>query len=256
MTDLHQRLSAWQHHIRVAMATSVLDLPFASCIITGDLPDVYEHNLMVVTRPAPAYVVQRSVDRIADTVGWRYRRIEIDDDQIAAALGASLLAAGYTQEQMVTMALAGPLTPGTAPDMPTAVVGVDDHAELARAINAEQPWAPTAAVLDQLAARERRLSTVADLRVVVAPPDAPVSRCLLLTDGTLFEIDSVDTLVDHRGQGWSRAVMRRAIAEAIDANAEHVVLVADDDDWPRDWYGRLGFEVVGRSTAFRRYPRD
>jgi ribosomal protein S18 acetylase RimI-like enzyme len=76
---------------------------------------------------------------------------------------------------------------------------------------------------------------------------------VLLTDGEIVEIDAVATLSRHRGHGWSNAVMRRAIATA---GRRQVVLIADEGDWPAQWYARLGFRAVGRSVSFRRWPED
>jgi ribosomal protein S18 acetylase RimI-like enzyme len=108
-------------------------------------------------------------------------------------------------------------------------------------------------VLDQFDERERRLARHAGARAVVAPPTDPVSRCVLLTDGEIVEVDAVATLSRHRGHGWSNAVMRRAIATA---GRRQVVLIADEGDWPAQWYARLGFRAVGRSVSFRRWPED
>ena len=33
---------------------------------------------------------------------------------------------------------------------------------------------------------------------------------------------------------------------------ELVFIVADDDDWPKDLYGRLGFEPIGRAWVVHR----
>ena len=259
MTDLgalHERLTGWHLRVRAAMATQRLDLPFAVCVITGDLPGVYDLNLVQVVAHVPPAVLLRSIERVAATAGWQHRRIEVDDPAIADRLRQPLIDAGYTEERFVTMALRG------APPVParvtrrTSVVPVDTQAALAREVTAQEPWADSDELVEQMLQRERRLARVAGGRVVVAPPGSPVSRCLLLEapEGGLSEIDAVSTLAEHRGQGWSDAVVRRAIAEAQAGGAEHVVLVADDADWPKTWYERLGFATVGRSWAFRRYP--
>lgn len=263
MTDdtvLHERLTGWHLRVRAAMASQRLDLPFAVCVIADDLPSVHDLNLMTVTAQVPPAVLLRSIERLATTVGWRHRRIEVESAAVADRLRAPLTEAGYTEERFVTMALTGSPPPMVACDgrasRPTAIVDVDEQIELARAVTAQEPWAHSDALVDQMVERERRLARVARGRVVVAPPRAPVSRCLLLEEpgGGLVEIDAVSTLVDHRGQRWSDAVMRRAIEAAREHDPEHVVLVADDADWPRTWYGRLGFRVIGRSWAFRRHP--
>jgi len=253
---LHERVTGWQLRVRAAMASQRLDLPFAVCVITADLPELHDLNFMRVISHVPPALLLRSIEQVAGTAGWRHRQIEVDSPAIADRLRGPLTDAGYTEERFVTMALAR-TPPAEAPaDAPTSVVAIDAQVALAREVTAQQPWADGDEVVEQMLERERRLARVAGGRVVVAPPGTPVSRCLLLQEhrGGLVEIDAVSTLADHRGQGWSGAVVRRAIAEARASGAEHVVLVADDADWPKAWYLRLGFATVGRSWAFRRHP--
>lgn len=254
--DVHRRILRAQARARLAMATQRLDLPFATCVITDDLPAVFDLNLMSVTTAVPPSLLLRSIEKVADTTGWVHRRIEIDDPSLATPLRAPLLAAGYTEERLVTMVLADPPQPSSSheSDAPAAaVVDVDAHVDLTRAVVAEQPWASGDAVA-QFVERERRLARAAGARVVVAPPDTPVSRCLLLAHDDLYEIDAVDTLEAHRRQGLSGAVVRHAIAEAVRCDAADIVLMADADDWPISWYTRLGFHEAGRSLVFQRTP--
>lgn len=257
MTDdaaLHRRLRSASDRLRAAMASQQLELPFAVCLITEDLPDVHDSNLVMVTGHVPPAVLLRSADRLAATAGWAHRRIEVDDPTIEQRLRQPLLDAGYEVEHHVTMALGGGAPGPPARQLPAVVVDVDAQLDLGRALLRERPWAPTDALLDQFALRERLLARHADARVVVAPPDRPVSRALLLRHDDLLEIDDVGTLSDHRGQGWSRAVLDRAVAHAHGIGASDVVLVADADDWPRRWYARLGFRELGRSATFVRRP--
>jgi ribosomal protein S18 acetylase RimI-like enzyme len=48
-----------------------------------------------------------------------------------------------------------------------------------------------------------------------------------------------------RGRGYGDAVLARVLAGAAEAGCDLVVLEAAADDWPRHWYARRGFEVVG-----------
>lgn len=250
--DVHDRLLRWNTEVRTAIVSRRLDLPFASAFITDDLPGVYDLNVIAVTTVVPPAVLLRSIERIATAAQWRHRRVEIDDPAVAEPLRAPLSDAGYSEEQLVTMALATPPDPG--PAHPTAVVDIAAQRDLSRRLTAQEPWADSEALIDQMTVREQRLGRVTGGRAVVAPPDDPVSRCLLLVTDGLAEIDAVGTLDAHRGQGWSNAVMHRAIREAYDLGIPDVVLVADADDWPRTWYRRLGFREVGRSFAYLRAP--
>lgn len=255
MTDdaaLHRRLLAASDRLRAALATQRLELPFAVCLINEDLPAVHDTNVVIVTAQVPPAVLVRSVDRLAATAGWAHRRIEVDDPAVERRLRQPLLDAGYQLQRYVTMALGRELpAPGAAPAM---IVDVGDQLALSRALLRQQPWARSNALVDQFARRERLLARHAGARVAIAPPDEPVSRALLLRHGDLLEIDDVGTLTDHRGRGWSRAVLDRAITHGREIDASDIVLVAAGDDWPRRWYERLGFREIGWSAAFVRTP--
>jgi hypothetical protein len=50
------------------------------------------------------------------------------------------------------------------------------------------------------------------------------------------------------------SVILRAVQAARDAGARHVFIVADEEDWPRHLYARLGFDQIGRTWEFLRPP--
>jgi ribosomal protein S18 acetylase RimI-like enzyme len=60
----------------------------------------------------------------------------------------------------------------------------------------------------------------------------------------------VGTLESHRGRGYARALILHAAAEARRAGAKLVFLVADDEDWPKELYRRLGFDELGLVYEF------
>jgi GNAT superfamily N-acetyltransferase len=254
MHPLHRHTVEFEQRSRAAMATSVEPLPFGAVVATDDLPDLYDNNLIQIDVAAPAPVVLETVETVARRLGWRHRNVEVADAAIAEPLAAAFASADYDTDHLVTMALLD--APQDArPHDPLAATVVDVSAQhlLGRRLAAEQFAVTTERVLDQFAERERRLARVAGARAVVAPRHDPVSRCLLLTDGEILDIDAVGTLSVHRGHGWSTAVMRLAIALA---EGRQVVLVADEHDWTMQWYARLGFRVVGRSVQFGREPDD
>ena len=67
----------------------------------------------------------------------------------------------------------------------------------------------------------------------------------LYLDGTVGQIEDVATLPTYRDRGLARAVVLRAVAEARQAGAELVFLVAAEEDWPKELYRRLGFDAIG-----------
>ena len=59
------------------------------------------------------------------------------------------------------------------------------------------------------------------------------------------QIEDVATLPVYRSRGLSRAVVLHAVAEARRSGAELIFLLADESDWPKELYGRLGFDAIG-----------
>src|SRR5205085_2231166 len=101
-----------------------------------------------------------------------------------------------------------------------------------------------------LAAEVARAESCHTQGVAVRAEDGIASWCLLYQDDGVAEIDQVTTRPEHRGRGYAGAVVRAAAAAAARSGAELVFLWADDRDWPKDWYERLGFEPLARRYAF------
>jgi RimJ/RimL family protein N-acetyltransferase/ribosomal protein S18 acetylase RimI-like enzyme len=77
--------------------------------------------------------------------------------------------------------------------------------------------------------------------------------CEVRSDGTVAQIEDVNTLARFRGRGLGRAVVQHAIDEARKTN-EIVFLEALADDWPRELYAKLGFDVVGERHFNTLFP--
>jgi predicted GNAT family acetyltransferase len=80
--------------------------------------------------------------------------------------------------------------------------------------------------------------------------DEIVSYTDLYSDGPDAQIEDVGTLPEHRGHGYATAVVLAAAAAARSDGADFVFLVADAEDWPKELYGKLGFDEVGHYTKF------
>jgi GNAT superfamily N-acetyltransferase len=54
----------------------------------------------------------------------------------------------------------------------------------------------------------------------------------------------------YRGLGLGRAVVLAGVRAALGTGCDLVFLNADDDDWPKMLYGKLGFDEVARFWSF------
>jgi len=79
-------------------------------------------------------------------------------------------------------------------------------------------------------------------------------NCELYLDGRDAQVENVGTLERFRGRGVARSVILQAVGAASEAGASKVFLVADEDDWVRILYERLGSDQIGRSAEFLLVP--
>ena len=100
------------------------------------------------------------------------------------------------------------------------------------------------AVGDQLDEGQRRVGRAVDTQWYAAfDGDVLAAWCHTRTRDGVVQIEDVNTLPAYRGRGHGRAVVQHA----LDRSSGIVFLEALADDWPRELYGRLGFDEVDRS---------
>jgi predicted GNAT family acetyltransferase len=80
--------------------------------------------------------------------------------------------------------------------------------------------------------------------------DAAVTT--LYSDGATAQVEDVATLRDYRRRGLARAAVSAAVDAAVEMGHRFVFIVADNDDWPKELYGRLGFDPIGRAWSLTR----
>jgi predicted GNAT family acetyltransferase len=118
-----------------------------------------------------------------------------------------------------------------------------------------EAWATDAEVVSMVMdADELMASSAGGRHFAVFASDELASVADLYSDGGTAQVEDVMTHPDFRGRGLASAVVLRAVEEALAAGSDFVFLVADDADWPKDLYSRLGFAPIGREWAFLKPP--
>jgi GNAT superfamily N-acetyltransferase len=95
---------------------------------------------------------------------------------------------------------------------------------------------------------------VAVTDVVVRNQERVVASAQIRIDGATAAVDSVMTDPEVRGRGYGDRVLATALDLAHEAGCDLVVLEAAASDWPRHWYARRGFAVVGSVWDVVRRP--
>lgn len=191
--------------------------------------------------------------RAADEVlaGFGHRLVVVEDDALGMAFAPAFADAGYEHGANLVMVFRGeaPAGPPVAEEvgleaiMP--VVRADWHEEL--------PWVSDRAIDDLVRRLEARMlgADLVGFRAVRASGGEIAARAELYAQDGVAQIETLVTSVRHRGQGHARTLVTSMLAEAAGL-ADLIFLEADVDDWPKEFYGRLGFEPLCRTHSFLR----
>ena len=204
-------------------------VPLGTAVRDSRVPLRHDSNYLFVERPATAEEIVAELRRL--------------DLPVATVPGDDLADAPEVSHRGLVMAHRGPV-----PQPSQRAVEVDRGAlePIRRRQTLSYSWG-SPEVADQLLAAKGLIAESVTARFFAAlDADKVVAAADLYLDPPDAQIEDVLTAESHRGRGFGAAVVLTALAEAYAAGAGFVFLVADADDWPKDWYARLGFEPVGR----------
>lgn len=216
------------------------------------LPLVWSLNQVRVSQPirfseALALVEQQLGD-------LPYRQLVVEDEASGRRLEAEFRSQGWEVEREVTMVLAR--RPDR--DADTAVVtdvGEQEALALMRRWVAEDPDLNlTEEGLRQVVEFSRMSWRARGARALGVRDEggALAAMTLLYSDGATAQVEDVYTVPEARGRGFARALVTRAVTLAQEAGHELTFIVADDNDWPKELYARIGFEPAGHAWLFHR----
>lgn len=215
----------------------------------------YDSNLLRAEGPLegvrPADLAAEC-DRVLCGLGLEHRNLLVEDPLAGERIGPGLVGLGYTWDRLVTMVhRRGPDRPAARP---VRELDLEAYLPIVRAMMRREPSAPPEEVVHQLAEHRRVLAEAGARFFVAFDGEVPASRCELYLGPGIAQIEDVVTLPEHRSRGLARAVVLRALDAARVAGADLVFLHADEEDWPKELYRRLGFEDLARWSAFDRHP--
>ena len=217
----------------------------------GSLPLVWTLNQLRVTGRASFPDVVALADHHQGDLP--YRHVVVEDDVAGRLLEESFGAAGWRVDCEVLMALEG--LPDPAVDT-TAVIALTEPQMLAlmrRWIVEERPNI-SAEALDQVDEYNRREGRLWNEQIFgrLDRGGDPAAITKLRSDGTTAWVEDVYTVPAERGRGFARTLVTHATELARSSDHDLTFIVADDRDWPKNLYGRVGFRETGKIWAFHR----
>ena len=230
---------------------------FGTAVFNDELPRRFDSNYLLVEQFPPDAATADLVtdaDRILGGAGLPHRKLAVLDERLGARLEPDLRGIGWEAQRLLLM------VHGRPPERPvdTSLVHEVDETALrplrARALSA-YPWAQDPEVVDQLVAAKRFVAAAVTARFFAVRVDGEVVAAtdLYASDGAA-QIEDLVTLPEHRGRGYASALVVKALEEARLTGNDLVFLLADDEDWPKALYARLGFEPLARTYGFLKRP--
>jgi ribosomal protein S18 acetylase RimI-like enzyme len=250
VADELARVHRFEREIELA-GTETVASPLGVGVLTPELPLRHDSNYLLLERASSAQEAIREADRILGEAGRTHRVILTFDEELAERLVPQFQALGWQINRHVWMVQRR--EPEKRADL-SIVREVDESAlrpGRTRAILA-LPWGE-ASLAQQLLDSKLLIAKRAQTRFFGVEVDGEIVAWsdLYVAQG-VGQVEDVATEPEHRGKGYATAVVLRAVEEARRAGADLIFLVADDEDWPKELYARLGFDPIGRLHKFIR----
>jgi len=212
--------------------------PLGLAVHDSRFPLRYDSNYLLVDRPATAQEIVEELRRL--------------DLPIATVCDAGLLVGGESGAEVAHRGIVM-LHRGRVPTPPREAVEVGREAlePLRRGRILAQPWG-SPEVADQLLEARAVLEERVVVRYFASLDDGEVAAGTDLYLGPPdAQIEDVSTEPALLNRGHGTAIVVAALTAAREEGADFVFLVADAEDWPKEWYARLGFEEIGRYVKLR-----
>lgn len=234
------------------------DFRWGTALFTSAVPQIYDANFLRVEKADDAINADALIaeaERLMKPRELKHRKVIVNEEALGERLAPGFRRRGWNVDRLVFMIHRRPPQRSAAVDVDEVAAGL--HIAAKEQFNREQLPDQSEEAIQQMNEIARMLYDVTDKRAFAAYIDGTIaSVCELYSDGTTAQIEDVNTLSDHRSKGLGTAVVLRALHEAQACGHEMVFLVADDEDWPKELYARLGFDAIGRTCQFLLKPQS
>ncbi|MFE5809174.1 MULTISPECIES: GNAT family N-acetyltransferase [unclassified Streptomyces] len=246
-----QRVRAFLSDFARRQAERTTVLPGGFAVYDDTFAQSHSNNQVVID----AAVDPEALPGIAEEAlgHLQHRLVSVLDDEAGTACAEPMVRAGYTHSAYLVMLHTGPVPDGG----PAQEVDLDAlRAPLTRRWRGFLPDADDEVLRQLVDRREARRRGADVVRFIGARTEAGevASWADLYVDRATrtAQIEDLITSEAHLGRGHADAVLARALSLAAAHDCDFRFLTADALDWPRHWYERRGFAVIGHTHCFER----
>jgi ribosomal protein S18 acetylase RimI-like enzyme len=237
--------------VNEAAADEVVRIDEGAVLRTPSHPDAWSVNCLRL-EPALGDLDLAGVERLGgEHLATPYLHVDIEEDATALRLFDAAKVAGWKTERELVMLLDRAAAPVERGDVREGTL--DEVLGLVGPWFIEEGEPPD--TVEQLVDRARREHAVYPERLVIGEHEgAPAAMATVRVSGGVAQVEDVYALPQARGAGLGRAVTQEAVRLAAESGAEVIFIVADDQDWPKQLYAKLGFRPAGHRAQLHRPP--
>jgi ribosomal protein S18 acetylase RimI-like enzyme len=240
--QLVDRMRNLEHQVHEAGSLRQQDFPGGVAYYNDELPLVWDVNFVRVDRPAVDLV--GSIERLQADQG--HYKVLIEDPAVLEAHSAELIGRGFARRDLVALSR----EPGGRLDPDVRELPYDQVKPFRFEVHMEQLSPPREDVADQVGRVHDRTHKVTGERWLVIHADGePAGHLIVYSEDGLAQIEDVGVLNRFRGRGLARRLIEHAL-ELVAADHDTVFITAETNDWPHEFYRRLGFEHVEDRADF------
>lgn len=253
-SDELERIVGFSRYLDERCSERIFSSFLATALLCESLPLVHDRNfLRVEDAGAGANELGALADRILGASGMSHRKVVADSAEAGERLVPQFESMGWKVERALIMVHSGPVEEERVPLV--AEVASDEMLPFWEEENRES-HPESEELVRQLTEQNLLIQGKVDCQYFARRLDGRVvSGCQLYTRGGTAQIETIGTLSEYRNRGLASSVVRRAAWEAFSSGHDLVWLMADEDDWPKSLYAKLGFNPIGRFYAFTRGTR-
>src|SRR3954452_14974385 len=231
-----------EHQVHEAGALREEIFPAGVAYFNEDLPLVWDVNFVRIDRPAVDLV--GTVERLQSRLG--HYKVLIEDPALVEAHSSELIGRGFSRRDLVALAR----EPGGHLDPDVRELPYEEVKPFRFEVHMEQLVPPREDVAEQVGRVHDRTHPLTGERwLVIQEDDEPAGHLIVYSSDGLAQIEDIGVLNRSRGRGLARRLLEHAL-ELVAADHDAVFITAETNDWPHQFYRRLGFEHVEDRADF------
>jgi GNAT superfamily N-acetyltransferase len=257
MDDDVTRIHDFERAMLARVSRRIEPFDWGTAYLDDRFPKRWDSNFLWIERSLDGVDAEELVaeaDRVLGGAGLEHRELAGMADADGERLAPGLAALGWETDHLVAM------VHRREPDRWSDDLAEEVDLATARPalleLGRRQPWGKDDpdAVRSMADYRGVLVETIGARFFAVTIGRRVASLCELYTGDGVGQIEDVSTFEEDRGRGYARAVVLAAVRAAREAGCDLLYLRADEADWPKHLYAKLGFDPVERTWSFLKRP--